>query len=54
MKTIQYSEDQIIAMLRQAEAGAKVGDLCRKYGMSHFCPRQQSQPCVNPTLAVLH
>jgi putative transposase len=30
----KYSEEQIIAVLREAEAGAKPADLCRKYGMS--------------------
>ena len=30
----KYTEEQIIAVLREAEAGAKVADLCRKYGMS--------------------
>lgn len=30
----KYTEEQIIAVLREAEAGAKVVDLCRKYGMS--------------------
>jgi len=30
----QYTEEQIIAVLREGEAGAKVSDLCRKYGMS--------------------
>ena len=30
----KYTEEQIIAVLREGEAGAKVGDLCRKYGMS--------------------
>jgi putative transposase len=30
----RYTEEQIIAVLREGEAGAKVGDLCRKYGMS--------------------
>jgi putative transposase len=34
MKARQYTEEQIIAMLREGEAGAKVADLCRKYGMS--------------------
>jgi len=34
MKARQYTEEQIIAVLREGEAGAKVGDLCRKYGMS--------------------
>ena len=34
MKAKQYTEEQIIAVLREGEAGAKVSDLCRKYGMS--------------------
>ena len=34
MKARQYTEEQIIAVLREGEAGTKVADLCRKYGMS--------------------
>ena len=34
MKVKRYTEEQIIAVLKEGEAGAKVGDLCRKYGMS--------------------
>ncbi len=34
MKARQYTEEQIIAVLQEGEAGAKVADLCRKYGMS--------------------
>ena len=34
MKAKQYTEEQIIAVLREGTAGAKVADLCRKYGMS--------------------
>jgi putative transposase len=30
----RYAEEQIIAVLKEGEAGAKVADLCRKYGMS--------------------
>jgi putative transposase len=30
----RYTEEQIIAVLNEAEAGAKTADLCRKYGMS--------------------
>jgi putative transposase len=30
----RYTEEQIIAVLKEGEAGAKVTDLCRKYGMS--------------------
>jgi putative transposase len=30
----KYTEEQIIAVLKEAEVGANVTDLCRKYGMS--------------------
>jgi putative transposase len=30
----RYTEEQIIAVLREAEAGAKVAELCRTYGIS--------------------
>ena len=30
----KYTEEQIIAVLREGEAGTDVSDLCRKYGMS--------------------
>lgn len=35
MKTSRYSEAQILAILRQAEGGVPVADLCRKHGMSN-------------------
>jgi putative transposase len=34
VKARQYTEEQIIAVLKEGEAEAKVADLCRKYGMS--------------------
>jgi putative transposase len=34
MKARKYTEEQIIAVLKEGETGAKVADLCRKYGMS--------------------
>ncbi len=34
MKAKRYTEEQIIAVLKEGEAGAKVSDLCRRYGMS--------------------
>jgi putative transposase len=30
----RYSEDQIVAILKEAAAGAKTLDVCRKYGIS--------------------
>ena len=30
----RYTEEQIIAVLNEAEAGAMTADLCRKHGMS--------------------
>ncbi|MFC1929828.1 IS3 family transposase [Chloroflexota bacterium] len=34
MKARKYTEEQIIDVLKEGEAGARVADLCRKYGMS--------------------
>ncbi len=34
MKKSRFSESQIIAILKQADAGAPVPELCRKHGMS--------------------
>ncbi len=34
MKRQRFSEEQIIGVLREQEAGAKVADLCRKHGVS--------------------
>ena len=34
MKTSRYTEAQIIAILRQAEGGLPVSELCREHGMS--------------------
>lgn len=31
----RHREEQIIGILREAEAGASVSDLCRKYGISN-------------------
>ena len=30
----RFTEEQIIGILKEAEAGAKVAELCRKYGIS--------------------
>lgn len=34
MKQSRYSEPQILAILRQAEGGVPVSELCREHGMS--------------------
>ena len=34
MKTSRFSDSQIISILKQAEAGSPVPELCRKHGMS--------------------
>ena len=33
MKPSRFSDGQILAILKQAEGGAKVPDLCREHGM---------------------
>ena len=35
MKTSRYSDSQIMAILKQAESGIPVSDLCREHGMSN-------------------
>ena len=34
MKTSRYTDSQIMAILKQAEAGTPVPELCREHGMS--------------------
>ena len=34
MKRKQFSEEQVIGILKEAEAGAVVTELCRKHGLS--------------------
>lgn len=34
MKRTRYTDEQIIGILAEHEAGAKCADLCRKHGMS--------------------
>jgi len=34
MKKSRFSEAQIVGILKEVELGAKVGETCRKYGVS--------------------
>ena len=34
MKRSKFSEEQVIAILREQEAGTKTADVCRKHGIS--------------------
>ena len=37
MRKSKYSDTQIVSMLKEAEAGLAVKELCRKYGVSAAC-----------------
>jgi putative transposase len=53
VKKKRFSEEQIIAVLKEAEAGAKVLDLCRKHGISDATFYNWKAKYAGMTVAVL-
>ena len=43
MKKSRFSESQIVAILKEVELGAKVGETCRKHGISETRGRHFDQ-----------
>lgn len=41
MKKSTYSDSQIVSILKEAEAGQPVKEICRKYGVSSACYYQR-------------
>jgi putative transposase len=50
MKKSRFSESQIISILKQAEAGTPVPELCREHGISSalfYCVFASKQPLIS-------
>jgi hypothetical protein len=43
MRASRFSEEQIVGILREQEAGAKTPEVCRRHGISDATPRGAEQ-----------
>ena len=43
MKKSRFTDSQVIAILKEAESGVRVPDLCREHGISETCYRYQAK-----------
>jgi hypothetical protein len=60
MKRSKFSDEQILAIVNEDEAGRKLADLCRTYGISMHerrvasPPQKGSQPASNSVHQIQH
>ena len=57
MKRSRFTETQIVAVLKEANSGGRVKDLCRKHGISqltYFAWRSKNAMCVVFTPRIIH
>ncbi len=47
----KYTDEQVINILREGEAGGKIAKLCRKYGVSYATYHRWKAKCAGLTLS---